>query len=114
MIEQRHKLVKVRYSDIIDMFTFHHKTPEFIYFPYLPELPQGYRVVSVHDSWAERCFEFCVYHESWPIVPDGKIPPRWGDQFAKVECTRLIRYEDDPVLCEAKSSYYPDGPKPQM
>jgi len=35
------------------------------------EIPEGAEVIDVRDDWSRQCLTLIVFHESFPIVPDG-------------------------------------------
>jgi hypothetical protein len=44
----------------------------------LPSLPEGACLVGIHNSPQSHDFTASFWHESFPIVPDGEIPPTHG------------------------------------
>lgn len=48
-----------------------------IYLTDLPSLPDGVRVVSVHEDFVCRGFRFVLQHESFDIVPEGQEMPEF-------------------------------------
>ena len=54
--------------------------PRVLCFPLMKQLPEGYKVLSVHSDWQRRSFSFLVQHDSFGEVKPGELIPEFPKQ----------------------------------
>jgi hypothetical protein len=59
-----------------------------------PRVPEGARIVSVHENYSRRCFDFTLYHESFDVVPDGQMIPLALESLWGVDVVVAVREKD--------------------
>lgn len=74
-LSKRRKLLRLSYRKVLSLFLKPHADSTHIAIPVPVDLPQGTRVVSVHNEWASDGFVYVLQNDAWPEVEEGLIPP---------------------------------------
>lgn len=71
--ERRVKVLRVNPDYIIQMLNG--QNVQYTMFPENDHTPPGTKVLSVNANWERHTIDFLIYHESFPVVPEGQIAP---------------------------------------
>lgn len=82
-------------------------SPEYMNLPALPQsIPDGAEVVDMREDYDRRGFSVCVYHPSFPEVPDGEMIPREpGVSEFVAKRIKVPSQKPIPILISAESRW---------
>lgn len=71
---KRVRVVRIPHGTLLNMLKPPHESHSFVQLQ-IVELPEGARVLSVHNDFMRGCFVFIVQHQSFDVVDEALQPP---------------------------------------
>jgi hypothetical protein len=67
------------------------KHRDYLRLPTLVRLPSDVEVMGVNADWANNVIQVKLWHQSFPIVPEGAIIPQLNSWEVEIETVQLLR-----------------------
>lgn len=82
--ERRFKIVSICPQEILKLFFNFKSEYEILSLPLFKNLPENYEIVNVHWNMQIYSIEFLIYHESFPLIPQGTIVPHLEPEYFSI------------------------------
>jgi hypothetical protein len=79
--ENRVKIMYVSMENVLSMFSIIGNNHDNMCYsiPVIPSLPLGYKILNCCWDYVRMTVGIVIFHDSFPIISVGEMPPRWDD-----------------------------------